>query len=523
LRVGTASSINSRISWLDDVGYRCGARRRDPGNFWHYLAILAIPRVNYLDQQRYLKQSRIHAASSVLAWAVIAVTCALLSRPEPLGTMVVFGMVAVALAIGLCYLPDYLHLTANPQKRSNWMVKVRWRIIGAGLVLSLALASNNRTRFLGVIMVVWLVAANLMVAGFAHRPRKRFIAPLLWAGDFMLVSVLLLRGPLDALLGGVLLAVAVHLAIVASEDHPYLWAVITMAASWIVLWLTWSSRRGNPRLYVALAGLVLIAGRATAWLVTRAQEQNAKNVAAAITELEDFTGYPADRIHHLWETSNQQLAENWQKAAIAPDDREKLAAWYRDNSELYLFAISGYNLDYKRIRSSLNVLGLAQGACLDYGAGNGEIVLELARRGHPATYYDVDGVTMRFARRRAEQQKLPVKFFHTKDDLAASARQRNLDTIFSFDVLEHLPDLSGELDFLSSLLAPGGIFVFDVPAGSTKAHPMHLDHCVDVFAHMQTKGFADERGLALRLPFKKEEKFVYRKPLGDRRNRAESP
>jgi SAM-dependent methyltransferase len=285
-----------------------------------------------------------------------------------------------------------------------------------------------------------------------------------------------------------------------------------MSASWMVLWLTWSSRRGNPRVYIALAGLVLIAGRATAWLVTRAREQHAKNVASAIAEIEDFTGYPEDRIRHLWEVSNHQLAENWQRAAIAPDDREKLAEWYRDNSELYLFAISGYNLDYKRIRSNLNVLDQAQGACLDYGAGNGEIVLELARRGHPATYYDVDGVTMRFARRRAEQQKLPVKFFHAKDDLAAAARQRNFDTVFSFDVLEHLPDLSGELDFLSSLLAPGGIFVFDVPAGSTKAHPMHLDHRVDVFAHMQAKGFADERGVALRLPFKKEEKFVYRKP-----------
>ncbi len=214
----------------------------------------------------------------------------------------------------------------------------------------------------------------------------------------------------------------------------------------------------------------------------------------------------------MWQTSNQELAQSWQKAAIAPDDREKLAAWYRDNSELYLFAISGYNLEYKRIRSNLNVLELAQGSCLDYGAGNGEIILELARRGHPATYYDVDGVTMRFARRRAEQQKLSVRFFRTKDDLAASARQRNFDTVFSFDVLEHLPHLAAELNFLSSLLAPSGVLVFDVPAGSTKSHPMHLDHRVDVFAHMRAKGFIDERGVALRLPFKKEEKYVYRKP-----------
>jgi 2-polyprenyl-3-methyl-5-hydroxy-6-metoxy-1,4-benzoquinol methylase len=304
----------------------------------------------------------------------------------------------------------------------------------------------------------------------------------------------------------------VHLAIVASNGHAYLWAAITVVASWAIVWWTWSSHAANPRVYVAFAGLVLVTGRATAWLVARARAQNARNVAAAVAELEDFTGYTADRIRHLWAVSNQELAQNWQRAAIAADDREKLAEWYRENSELYLFAISAYNLEYKRIRSNMNVLKLARGASLDYGAGNGEIILELARRGHSATYYDVDGVTMRFARRRAEQQKIAVEFLCRKEDLLASARKRSFDTIFSFDVLEHLPDLPGELDFLSSLLGPGGLLVFDVPAGSTKAHPMHLNHSLDVFSHMQAKGFIDERGMALRLPFKKEEKYVYRKP-----------
>ena len=91
-----------------------------------------------------------------------------------------------------------------------------------------------------------------------------------------------------------------------------------------------------------------------------------------------------------------------------------MAEWYRQNSELYLFAISAYNLEYKRIRSNMKVLRLARGATLDYGAGNGEILLELARRGHRATYYDVEGVTMRFARQRAANQGLAIEFFTPK-------------------------------------------------------------------------------------------------------------
>ncbi len=450
-----------------------------------------------------------HAASSILALAVMAVVCALLSKPQPAGTTAAFWMVAAALAICLGYLPDYLHLTVNPQRRSAWATKVRWRIIGAALVLGLLMASSAQGRIAVAIAAAWLAAANLMAKAWMP---PRFITVFLWASEFALLTALLLRGPLDALLGAVFLAAAAHLAIVASDQHPYVTAAVTIGASWVVLWLSWSSHSGNPRAYVAFAGLVLVTGRATGWLVARAEERNAKNEAAAVRELQDFTGYTTDRIRDLWATSNQQLARSWQTAALAPDDRERLAAWYRENSELYLFAISSYNLEYKRIRSNMNVLKLAQGACLDYGAGNGEIILELARRGHPATYYDVDGVTMRFARRRAEQQKLAVEFYHAKDDLASSAHKRGFDTVFSFDVLEHLPDLPGELDFLSSLLAPGGVFVFDVPAGSTKAHPMHLNHRLDVFAHMQAKGFIDERGLALRLPLKKDEKYVYRKP-----------
>ncbi len=209
------------------------------------------------------------------------------------------------------------------------------------------------------------------------------------------------------------------------------------------------------------------------FLVHRAQRHNAKNVAAALQELVEFTGFAPERIRHLWATSNQELARNWERAGVADTDAAGLAAWYRENSQLYLFAISAYNLEYKHICSNLKVLRLARGACLDYGAGNGEIVLELARRGHPATYYDVAGETMRFARQRASQQGLEIEFLHSKEDLAASARKRGFDTVFSLDVLEHLPDLPGELNFLSSLLSPGGLFVFDVPAGSTQSHPMH--------------------------------------------------
>jgi 2-polyprenyl-3-methyl-5-hydroxy-6-metoxy-1,4-benzoquinol methylase len=94
--------------------------------------------------------------------------------------------------------------------------------------------------------------------------------------------------------------------------------------------------------------------------------------------------------------------------------------------------------------------------------------------------------------------------------LAAAGGKLGFDTVYSLDVLEHLPDLPGELDFLSSLLNPGGLLVFDVPAGATRSHPMHLNHNLDIRAHLAAKGLEESRSLLERLPFKKQEKYVFR-------------
>lgn len=463
--------------------------------------------MNYRDQETYLRSSRIWGAAVCLGFlaAAAATRIAAGGRWHPAQT-IVFILVAIAVAVPMYYTPDYLHLSVTPEKKRRWEINIRWRIIAAILLLGLLLATSNGGRLFTLIVVALLAGANWLALKKIP-PQK--LAAYFWTTDLALLFLSLIRADAGtAAIILLLLAAAAHLAIVRREDRHLRWAGITFVSGLVIVsFATGPLGRGA---FLSGAVLLLVAIAGTAWLVRRAREQNAKNIGAAMRELIDFTGYPAERIRELWATSNQQLAANWQLAKPAEDNPEQMAEWYRQNSELYLFAISAYNLEYKRIRSNMKVLRLAQGATLDYGAGNGEILLELARRGHPVAYYDVEGVTMRFARQRAASQGLAIDFFHTKDALAESARQRGFDTVFSFDVLEHLPDLPGELTFLSSLLNPGGVFVFDVPAGSTKAHPMHLNHNLNVLAFMGAKGLVDERNLMLRLPLRKEEKFVFR-------------
>jgi 2-polyprenyl-3-methyl-5-hydroxy-6-metoxy-1,4-benzoquinol methylase len=465
--------------------------------------------MNYRDQEKFLRDSRIWGGVVCAAFLISAVATRLAAggkwRPSE---TVVFLLTALAVAVLIYYTPDYLHLSVTPERKPRWEMKVRWRIVAAVFVLGALLAPTNGGRLFTLFAVAWLAAANWL-AGKKVPPR--YAPPFLWSTDLILLFLSLIKAdPASAAIVLLLLAAAAHFAIVRREAHHLRWAGITFLSGMLIV--AFATAPFGSSALLAGAALLLVAIVGTLWLVRRAREQNARNIAAAMRELTGFTGYPADRIEHLWATSNQQLAANWQQAKPAEDNPEQMAEWYRQNSELYLFAISAYNLEYKRIRSNMKVLRLARGATLDYGAGNGEILLELARRSHPVAYYDVEGATMRFARARAAQQHLAIDFFTSKDALAQAARQRGFDTVFSFDVLEHLPDLPGELNFLSSLLRPGGTFVFDVPAGSTRAHPMHLNHNLNVLAFMRDKGLEDCRGLMLRLPFRKEEKFVFRAP-----------
>ncbi|HEY3768779.1 MAG TPA: class I SAM-dependent methyltransferase [Candidatus Angelobacter sp.] len=465
--------------------------------------------MDYRDQEKFLQGSRIWGGAVSLGFFVVALAIRFAAggRWRALQT-IVFLLATMAVSVLMYYTPDYLHLSVRPERKPHWETKIRWRIAGAVLLLGMLLAASNGSRLFVLFAAAWVAAANW--AALKKIPAEK-LAAFFWVTDLILLFLSLIRaavGPASITL--LLLAASAHIAIVRREDQHLRWAAITFFSGLVIV----SFATGPLGQTAFLLGIILLAVSVagTTWLVRRAREQSAKNVAAAMQELIDFTGYAPEKIRELWATSNRQLATNWQLANPAEDNPEQMAEWYRQNSELYLFDISAYNLEYKRIRSNMKVLRLAKGATLDYGAGNGEILLELARRGHRVAYYDVEGVTMHFAYQRAQRQKLAIDFFHVKSELAEAAQQQGFDTVFSFDVLEHMPDLPGELTFLSSLLSPGGLFVFDVPAGSTKAHPMHLNHNLNVLAFMSSKGLADERNLMLRLPFRKEEKYVFRAP-----------
>lgn len=461
--------------------------------------------MNYAEQHTYLMRGRMTAALLIAVLLALAATAAITAGAS-IRSMIAFSLIVAALAASLAYSPDYLHLTVNKKKRIRWAIKIRWRITAAALLVGLASATSVRGIVVVLIAITWMLAANWLAGKISSR---QYSFAYFWITDLLLLAALLLGNFCHPLVGAGLLAGSAHLCIVISEERPLVPLAVVLGSGCGLLWAMASRLPTNPNFFRSVLGLLIVASGATAALVYRAQRRNSRNVEVALRELMDFTGYEQGKIWQLWSESDQMLARNWVAAALDESSAEALAEWYRQNSELYMFAISGYNLDYKRICSNLKVLRLGRGACLDYGAGNGEVILELARRGHPATYYDVDGVSAKFARHRCQKRGLQVHFLHTRETLAESARHQRFDTVFSLDVLEHLPDLEGQLIFLASLLNPGGLMLFDVPAGTTKSHPMHLNHTVEVKSVLTARGLSEKRTLLQKLPFLKQEKYLF--------------
>jgi len=258
--------------------------------------------MDYKKQQAYLKASRIRGAVAVLILLVLAATCVLLTSPSNARVLTALALVALALAGSLYYTPDYLHLTVVPDKGQRWQVRIRWRIVAAVLVLGLALSSTNADRGVVLIAAAWLCICTLGIKKFVP---LRIYAAFFWFTDFILLIAIMLGGWSSLLLGSMLVAAAAHLALVTAAPVR-LFTVRVLAIGVILVVFAPAVPKPGFAFILACSSLVAASCLLTAWLVNVADKLHRENIAAAMSELVEFSGYPPERIRQLWETSNQQ-------------------------------------------------------------------------------------------------------------------------------------------------------------------------------------------------------------------------
>lgn len=445
--------------------------------------------MNYAEQTRSLTRYRWIAASGA-AMAVLLFARAVWDEWERIGIYgAALGALLVAATVyAMYYLPLYLRVSIEEQKRYAWSIRARYVLAGVLAVAALpALSALDR-------WIVWAAALAIMAASLAAS--RAYLKRNRDAGELPLLPLQLLLAELAIVLlaaglgprSGLALAAAVGLAVTVYA------AVATSAWQWAGL-VAGGLAVGLVARAVALdwaaIALVAVVAAATAMLARLADARHATNLAETVDDLSAFALVTPEHAAEMLATSTGILAENWRHAQ--PTGPAAVARWYEENSEYYLYDLAQFHLAYKHIAFMRDVASLAEGRVLDFGAGIGDLALELARVGHETTYLDVDGRTKAFAAWRAERDWIPLRFASELDELDGQ-----FDTIISLDVFEHLAEPEPVIDALVERLAPGGRMIVTAAFGATKSHPMHFDHDLDLGRFLASRGLTDAKTFAMR-------------------------
>lgn len=438
--------------------------------------------MNYLEQQSFLHRYRTIA---IAVCALLGVTAFYSSHTLPVVSILLGTQYA------FIYLPKYLGMTIEKQKKYIWSVKIRWILATLLLIWGLFV---NRLLAAALILLLVNIAVRVVLKRFRSKPD---LEPGWWVGLLYLVTdlaalfIVFHSVQLDPFFRFLLLLFASHLAVQLRVPliFPLAVGIIHFSA-----------------VYSALHALFVCAS----WYMTQMTVRHAQsNLQATISDLAEFTSENPTVVEELLATSTAKLAADWRQKQ--PKTREEVERWYAENAAYYIYDLAQFHLAYKHIVFTMDVMSLAKGRVLDYGGGIGDLSVALAEKGCDVTYLDVEGRSKQYAQWQAERRGVKINFTSTHDEIEG----KSFDTIIVLDVLEHLYEPEEVLNFLVNRLAKDGMIIVSAYFGATQAHPMHFDHKLDVHRYLSERGFVDAKGLYIRLlgseSMRREKMYVLRR------------
>jgi 2-polyprenyl-3-methyl-5-hydroxy-6-metoxy-1,4-benzoquinol methylase len=443
--------------------------------------------MDYAAQKRFLDSYNLQW---MIGAAAIIVLSSLALRDAGAAAVVFFGLLSLT-ALSAGYLGKYLHIHHEPDRRYRWAVRARWILVAAGVVIgSLFTFGDWRDFAVVVAAAVWIALVNALAAVIFRNSAMPVVYVL---GDLWLLAMLALLG-VDWFIVAGLTASLLTFSVLLNAGLGVWFPIVVIVAGVALLVLAYGPEvvGRDGALFVTAVGLNVCIG---AWLARKVKAHAAVNYEATIAELEAFTGFARPEVEERLLTSQQALVNAWTKSPPNESDKAAMAAWYAANSLTYLFDLARFHLSYKHIAFSLDVLDLSRGQCLEYGAGKGELAIALAERGCEVTYFDVAGTSRNYAEWKAGRKGLRLRFTSARNEISPGP----YDTIVSLDVLEHLPDLEGELSFLVTQLAAGGRLILTLPVGATESHPMHLAHRLDARDFLASRELRNGKTFRLKL------------------------
>ena len=197
-------------------------------------------------------------------------------------------------------------------------------------------------------------------------------------------------------------------------------------------------------------------------------EEIAKFLNISMSTTMDCMKQGSIRAKKLWDKANPQTEEERRK-------------WYQE-TDAYIFESSfWYEADrsiqelHKWIIKTCMWTG---GRILDFGAGIGELIIQLALHDNiKPVYMDLNSLTSDFAKFRLDERGLldKVEFVTTKGEPDLSGLY---SIVYTLDTLEHLDDPFGYVDTFIDYLPVGGKLILEYSLDFTERYPMHLEKYV---------------------------------------------
>src|SRR5215472_4665300 len=164
--------------------------------------------MNYGEQQTYL---RAHAMRTVCATVLISFFGALAlitNSGMRLIVQLTFVCLLGAIVYLLQYIPKYLYLTTDAEKKYRWYIKIRWPICATAFGLGLLNLRMKTDVYVLASSVAWLAVVSVTAGKLSKSSARQYISVICFAADIALLAVLAVYG-VNLPIIGVLVAITV--------------------------------------------------------------------------------------------------------------------------------------------------------------------------------------------------------------------------------------------------------------------------------------------------------------------------
>lgn len=164
---------------------------------------------------------------------------------------------------------------------------------------------------------------------------------------------------------------------------------------------------------------------------------------------------------------------------LNPKTEEEVEKFY-EITPYYPFELAYWHMQRYQRKFRKEIVNLSFGEVLEYGAGIGDLCIELAKRGLNVTYVDVQSMNMEFAKFIFKKKGYKICILDAEKDWD-KIWEKYYDTIICLDVIEHLTKPKEVLEQMAKHLRKGGkLIITGLNYDSTESHPMHFRLSFDV-------------------------------------------